>query len=145
LAQQLPTMAEVHTQLVVARDATATAGAQGPQRGRTGDLAVPPNCPAPGRNRVEDEVQFNRAALPKLGFPKFCGDHPRIWIDKCCDYFHIYNIPECMWTTVASLHMEDNAAKWLQVYKLKVGLGDWGMFVAAVEEKFGAYDYRRVV
>jgi hypothetical protein len=104
-----------------------------------------PTVLAPGRNRVEDEVKFNCAALPKLGFPKFCGDHPRIWIDKCCDYFHIYNIPECMWTTAASLHMEDNAAKWLQVYKLKVGLGDWGMFVAAVEEKFGAYDYRKVV
>jgi hypothetical protein len=145
LAQQLTTTAEVVTQLVAARDAVAAAGAQGPQCGRTGDLAVPPNRPAPGRNRVEDEVQFNRAALPKLGFPKFCGDHPRIWIDKCCDCFHIYNIPQCMWTTVASLHMEDNAAKWLQVYKLKVGLGDRGMFVAAVEEKFGAYDYRKVV
>jgi hypothetical protein len=57
----------------------------------------------------------------------------------------IYNIPDCMWTTAASLHMDDNAAKWWQVYKLKVGLGDWDTFVRAVEEKFGAYDYRKVV
>jgi hypothetical protein len=59
----------------------------------------------------------------------------------CADYFHIFNIPECMWTTAASLHMEDNTAKWLQVYKLKNGLGGWTTFVAAVEEKFGVYDY----
>jgi hypothetical protein len=57
----------------------------------------------------------------------------------------IYNIPDCMWTTAASLHMDDNAAKWWQVYKLKAGLGDWDTFVRAVEEKFGAYDYRKVV
>lgn len=45
----------------------------------------------------------------------------------------------------ASLHMEDNAAKWLQMYKLKYGLGAWSVFSAAVEQKFGAYDYRKVV
>jgi hypothetical protein len=33
--------------------------------------------------------------------------------------------------------------KWLQVYKLKVGLGDWDTFDRAVEEKFWAYDYRK--
>jgi hypothetical protein len=62
-------------------------------------------------NRGDDEVQFNRAALHKLSFPKFSGDNPRIWIDKCCDYFCICNISDCMWTSAASLHMEDNAAK----------------------------------
>jgi hypothetical protein len=28
---------------------------------------------------------------------------------------------------------------------VKVGLGDWDTFVRAVEEKFGAYDYRKTV
>jgi hypothetical protein len=28
---------------------------------------------------------------------------------------------------------------------MKVGLGDWPTFVAIVEAKFGAYDYRKVV
>jgi hypothetical protein len=66
-----------------------------------------------GRNRMDEEVPLHYAALPKMSFPKFTGEHPRIWIDKCADYFCIFNIPECMWTTAASLHMEDNAAKWL--------------------------------
>jgi hypothetical protein len=41
--------------------------------------------------------------------------------------------------------MEDNAAKWLQVYKLMKVLGDWPSFVAVAEEKFGAYDYRKAI
>jgi hypothetical protein len=41
--------------------------------------------------------------------------------------------------------MVDNAAKWVQVYKMKGGLGDWPMFVAVVEAKFGTYDYRKAI
>jgi hypothetical protein len=67
----------------------------------------------------EEEVPLHRSALPKLSFPKFSGTNPKIWIDKCIDYFKIFNILDHMWTTVTSLHMEDNATKWLQVYKMK--------------------------
>jgi hypothetical protein len=107
--------------------------------------AAPHNRPGAGRHKGDDEVEFNHTGTSKLAFPKFNGDNPRIWIDKCCDYFCIYNIPDCMWATTASLHMDDNLAKWLQVYKLKVGLEDWNIFVRAVEKIFGAYDYRKVV
>lgn len=50
-----------------------------------------------------------------------------------------------MLTTVASLHMDENAESWLQVYKLKVGLGSWQEFMVAVQEKFGAYDYQHAI
>jgi hypothetical protein len=99
----------------------------------------------PASTTTEDEVSCHRSFLPKMSFPKFIGENPRIWIDKCHDYFRIFNIPECMWTTAVSLHMEDNVAKWFQVYKLKAGLGDWRVFVAAVEEKFGAFYYMKAV
>jgi hypothetical protein len=33
----------------------------------------------------------------------------------------------------------------LQVYKPKKGLGDWSSFVATVEDKFGAYDYKKAI
>jgi len=38
--------------------------------------------------------------------------------------------------------MDGPAAKWLQVYKLRYGLGLWEDFIAAVEDQFGSYDYR---
>jgi hypothetical protein len=46
-----------------------------------------------GRNRGEDEPLPPRSALPKMSFPKFHGKHPHIWLDKCVDYFRIFNIP----------------------------------------------------
>jgi hypothetical protein len=57
-------------------------------------------------------MSLHRGALLKLSFPKFNGENSKIWIDKCVDYFRIFNVPECMWTTAASLHMEENATKW---------------------------------
>lgn len=63
--------------------------------------------------------------MPKMSCPRFDGNNPCIWKAKCQDYFHLLDIPESMWTTAASLHMDGNAEKWMQVYKMKNGLGDW--------------------
>jgi len=82
---------------------------------------------------------------PKMNFPRFNGKNPRIWKDKCQDYFQLMNIPESMWATAASLHMDDNTKKWLQVYKLKHGLGTWTELMTAVEQKFGAYNYQHAI
>jgi len=61
------------------------------------------------------------------------------------DYFKIFRIPEVLWVTSATMHFDDPASKWLQVYKLQQELGNWKEFVAAVETKFGSYDYRRAL
>jgi hypothetical protein len=76
-----------------------------------------------------------------MQFPRFTGENPKIWRDKCEDYFRIFNIPECRWVIAATMHMEENAAKWVQVQKRKYGLGNWDQFMEAVEAKFGAFDY----
>jgi hypothetical protein len=86
-----------------------------------------------------------RGFLPKMNFPRFNGKNLNIWKNKCEDHYKLLNIPEAMWTTAASLHMEGNAESWLQVYKLKVGLGSWRDFIRAVQEKFGAYDYQHAI
>ena len=80
--------------------------------------------------------------LSKLSFPRFDGSNPAIWKDKCVDYFTLCNIPETFWTTTATLHMDDNAAKWVQVYKQEHGLDSWNVFIETVEQKFGSVDYR---
>lgn len=54
----------------------------------------------------------------------------------------MYNIPDSMKTSVASLHVEGNAAKWYQVFKLQKGMVDWNVFIVVVETKFGSNDYR---
>jgi hypothetical protein len=65
-----------------------------------------------------------RPSLPKMSFPLFTGENPRIWKDKSLDYFSIFNLPETLWVQYASVNFDGPAAKWLQVHKLTTGLGD---------------------
>ena len=102
----------------------------------------PPN--GASRHSSDGDSQI-RAVLPKLSFPRFDGSDPTIWKDKCVDYFTLCNIPEPFWTTTAALHMDDRAAKWVQVYKLEHCLDSWSDFIEAVEQKFGATDYREAL
>lgn len=114
----------------------------------------PPRLPLAGtsfRSRSHGQGQRSaegfggRHVIPKMSCPTFDGSNPRIWKSKCLDYFQLCNIDEAFWATAASLNMDGNAAKWLQVYKKKHGLGDWDSFSKAVEAKFGAHDYRDAI
>ena len=40
-------------------------------------------------------------ALPKMQFPTFDGNHPKIWLDNCDNYFTIYKTEEEMKVTYA--------------------------------------------
>jgi len=98
---------------------------------------------SPTNHRVSnDSYNFACHAIPKMSFPRFTGENLAIWKDKCLDYFRICNIPEVYWVTAASLHMDDNASKWLRMHKLTHGLGTWTEFISAVEDHFGSYHYR---
>lgn len=96
-------------------------------------------------HRAETRGDSVKTFLPKLSFPKFRGENPTIWLDKCEDYFEIYKVNRHMWVMAASLHMEGNAAKWWQVYKAKKGLGNWEQFSKAVKAKFGVDEYSKVM
>lgn len=84
-----------------------------------------------------------RSPLPKMSFPRFDGENPRVWRDKCLDYFRIFNINPALWLTTATLHMDGMAALWLQSYKLTHEVVSWPPFMAAVEAEFGADDHRK--
>ena len=103
-------------------------------------LRTRPSGPRPQRPPASPDGY--RHVTPKMSCPTFDGTNPRIWKSKCVDYFTLCNIDEAFWTIAASLSMDGNAAKWLQVYKKKYGLGDWDSFMTVVEQKFGVHDYR---
>jgi hypothetical protein len=42
--------------------------------------------------------------LPKLDFPKFNGENPKIWCRKCEVYFDVFLVPEQLKTQYASLN-----------------------------------------
>ena len=81
-----------------------------PQHGPSGENDHPRTQFQSGR--THHDHSSGRNYIPKLSFPRFDGHHPKIWRDKCMDYFHICNVPEYMWVTTASLHLDDNVAQW---------------------------------
>ncbi|GJN24779.1 hypothetical protein PR202_gb12542 [Eleusine coracana subsp. coracana] len=104
-----------------------------------------PVRPTNGHTRFREDEGGGKHLLPKLSFPKFSGENPTIWLDKCVDYFTLYKVKQGMWVTVASMHMEGDAARWLQVYKMKEGLESWEKFAGAVVKKFGSYEYPKAM
>jgi hypothetical protein len=78
-----------------------------------------------------------------MSFPRFDGGQPRIWKDKCLDYFHLFNVNPALWLVSATLHMDRNAALWLKAYRLRHEINTWPELMSAVLEKFGADDYRK--
>ncbi|WVZ78975.1 hypothetical protein U9M48_026610 [Paspalum notatum var. saurae] len=78
-----------------------------------------------------------------MQFPTFDGSHPRIWKDKCEDYFAMFDVPDHMWVRSATMHFQDNATKWLRGLQTEKQGGELGTFLyKALETKFGADDYR---
>jgi hypothetical protein len=55
--------------------------------------------------------------LPKLNFPVFTGEHPRVWRDKCEKYFTMFQIPIHLWAPYATINFKGNAELWLQTYE----------------------------
>jgi hypothetical protein len=94
------------------------------------------------RKHTQHEGKYNnRPHFPKMAFPVFEGKDPKIWRDKCEDYFRIFDIPEFLWVSMASMRIVGDAARWVRVEKNRGDLGNWTTFMQKVEDKFGAYDY----
>jgi hypothetical protein len=98
------------------------------------------DCGGGHKHKFGENNSGYRNAVP-MSFPEFSGKDPKVWRHKCEDLFHIYNVPEYLWVTTATLHMKDNAGRWVEVQRLKGELTTWEKFMCAVETKFGAYDY----
>lgn len=77
--------------------------------------------------------------------PYSTAQKPAIWADHCVGFFRLYQVQESMWVTATTINMVDNAALWLQAYKVEHTLGDWDMFLAAVFDEFGADEHEAVL
>ncbi|CAO2169811.1 unnamed protein product [Urochloa humidicola] len=75
--------------------------------------------------------------LPKLNFPWFDGDSPKLWISRCEDYFELMNVASVRWVKVACLHLSDAAARWLQSVETKAKSSSWSEFCKMVLDRFG--------
>jgi hypothetical protein len=150
LARQMEETGKVVAQLrleMMAKDLEGDGAGSSRESADQGDQIQRRREPQQERVREEDQVMGGRGhpSLPKYSFPRFQGKEPGIWLAKCQDYFTIYQVPEALWAISASMHMEGNAARWLQVYKMRQGLGNWMQFGRAVRAKFGVEEYPKAM
>jgi hypothetical protein len=75
--------------------------------------------------------------LPKLNFPTFTGDNPRLWLSRCENYFDMYNVEEFRWIQVASMYLNDAAARWFQSVEPRLPHASWREFVVLLLDRFG--------
>ena len=52
--------------------------------------------------------------IPKMNFPPFDGENPKLWLGRCLDYFDMYTVPHHSWVKVATMHMTAAAARWFR-------------------------------
>jgi hypothetical protein len=57
------------------------------------------------RGRHGDSGFSSLGKLPKLPFPAFEGDNPRLWISQCESYFEMYQVDPAVWIRVISMHL----------------------------------------
>lgn len=100
-----------------------------------------------GRGSVESELGMfrSRSRVPKVHFPQFVGDNPKLWISRCCDYFDLYGVESTDWIKIASMHFSDAAARWLQSVESRVRSLSWEDFCALVLERFGRDEHALLI
>jgi hypothetical protein len=109
-------------------------------------LSTPPPSPRmlvrsvlfPG-NRARDSTSgcSGMGKLPKMNFPQFDGDNPKLWLSRAMDYFELYEVEEHRWIMVASMNFVIPGSRWLQSVQHKIKSCSWSMFASMVLDRFG--------
>jgi hypothetical protein len=102
-------------------------------------LTIGGNCVG---NSHRDDFAYNYSypkehRLPKLDFPKFTGEHPKVWREKSEKYFSLYRIATHLWVTFATMIFKGNVEFWLQSYEASHIIDSWVELCVAVDQKFG--------
>lgn len=112
--------------------------------------AYPDHTQPVSRNSFTSDVrgdgsrgQYGR--WPKIDFPSFDGDNPKLWISRCEDYFDFCNIDPSMWVRLSSMHFSEIPSRWLQSVEKKVRTCNWAEFCALLLERFGRDQHELLV
>lgn len=58
--------------------------------------------------------------IPKLNFPTFDGDNPRLWTSRCEIYFEMCPLEPDRWIKVATMHFLGVTSRWLMSVQHKL-------------------------
>ena len=74
--------------------------------------------------------------LPKMLFPQFDGDNPKLWLSRARSHFEMYSVHPSVWVRVATHHFTHAAARWLQSVEAEVRNISWESFSSLILERF---------
>jgi hypothetical protein len=60
---------------------------------------------------VHGSSSSSLGSLPKMNFPLFDGENPKLWQSRCESYFHMYGVELSMWVQVATMQFVGPAAR----------------------------------
>lgn len=107
------------------------------------DFEPPPGYPhhrhvPPVFGTRNQEAIFSRSLgnLPKLPFPAFDGENPKLWQSRCESYFRMYDVEYTVWVRVASMQLVGAAARWWQSVESHAAHLSWEGFCALIRERF---------
>jgi len=110
--------------------------------------AYDPTTSLPHRARIYAEHSGSRVSnssglgsltgkLPKLNFPSFSGENPKLWLSRCETYFDMYHVESSAWIPVAAMFLTDSAARWFQSVELSLKSASWSDFSKKLLDRFG--------
>jgi hypothetical protein len=83
--------------------------------------------------------------LPKVNFPKFEGDNPKLWQSCCENYFEMYGVDPLVWVRVSTMHFEGPATQLLQLVNHHVLTATWKELCTWIHEWFGRDQHESLI
>lgn len=112
-----------------------------PQDITGGTFPIP--IPAPHFRSEDAFIPPTRSPpFPKIEFPKFDGENPRLWRENCEMFFEVYATHPSLKTRFAALNFKGAAASWLQTVQRKARVTDWDYLCELVMSRFDRGQYQ---
>lgn len=96
-----------------------------------------------GTNRPDPADVYGSG--PRIELPRFDGSNPRLWQDRCEDYFALWGTPQPQWIQFASAQFEGAAARWLESARRRIPRATWSEFCQHLVQRFGRNQHRTLV
>jgi hypothetical protein len=110
-----------------------------------GTIPTPPSMSllVPFESMPADSARFSPDSrvllgkLPKMKFPTFDGENPKLWQSHCENYFEMYMVESSVWVHNATMHFQGPAVLWLQSINHRVRLPSWKELCSWLHDRFG--------
>jgi hypothetical protein len=91
------------------------------------------------------DSRLSLGQLPKLHFPKFDGDHLKLWQSRCESYFEMYSVDPGVWVCVVTIHFDSVAARWLQSVNYHILTVYWKELCGWILDRFGRDQHEALI